>query len=1014
MPVERFPNDARSPAQQRLQERLRQLGVSSGRELPKFAKKVAAEHIWRADGQSLTPWLFLAFEQLPDATAQAALEALVEEASPSASFLLWLCDRDGNERLVLQLGGSKDRWQREARSQRKLPNEREILEILASDAPAPLRLAQAAGCLARKQVTHRFYADIQRAVRNIAKQWTSDVPIDAAHRHELALILVARLMFLYFVQSKNWLPHPGYLHALSLQTTPSTYRSHWRPLFFDALNLAPDERTSGVIPKEVPYLNGGLFAESALEALYPCLDLPNEVVRALVQETFEEYQFVDDEHHGAPQAVAPQLLGEIFERLMDSGERRTTGAFYTPHPLALHVWQSALYPLIEARLGTELLQKIRNQETLSPKEADALLSLLWNLRVLDPAVGTGAFLLAALLDLESLAHYALRFLPERIVTRRMLRERWITHSLHGIDIQRNAVLLAELRLWLSVTAVSENSRSAAQPLPNLEHRLRVGNALLTPVWTRPDQESTTLQQLRKQLREVLAQFPTLRGSTRRAALETMRQCEAQIATLSLHQRLEELIAQREAQLTLLPEPKRAQSPCEEETALREALQARGAWQQTGHFDPKLHFADVMHEGGFDIIIGNPPWGQLSSLDRPTQRALRRRYMTLQGKGGRQAAPDMSVAFFEAYLPLLRKDGRLSFLFPAKALRAGWGQAWRRWIQANTLIDAFEELSTHSSHGFKAAVYPCICVLRRRAEEEPRDERQIFAPRTLDYPANTRPLSEFFRVRYGVKTGLNAAFLVPTSTTMPAAIPAVAGKDIRPFTYTPTQHLLFPHDRERGDPWAELPSELVRHFEPFAEPLRARVDLKERMPWWTIFRVRPESLGWRVAWRDIAQRLEAVVLPPVHAGGPLNLNSTYAISTANEDDAHVLCAWLNAPAIRTTLEPLAQRARNGYFRFDARLVAQAPILPELFHPESALRAQALALCSALKIPDEAALRAWDASTREAIASGNVNPSHSARTKSTNGRCEGGSPSVRRHCGGETDTVVVASVVATERP
>lgn len=952
------------PTNPQLRTLQRKLRAKKLQPLPHFARQCGAYEAWRVDPNSLTPWVLLAVSNMPSTGEQVAIEAALSDASASGAFLLWICCQEQRQRLIICIDPKSNRWQRDAGPARSLPNERALIDALTQDEAHPIRLANCAAELARKHVTHRFYRDIQRAVRKIAAAWTADTVLSSVHRHELALMLVARLMFLYFVQSKNWLPHKRYLLELADKDSDSNYRNFWRPLFFDALNLPPDERISGVIPDEIPYLNGGLFAESQTEARHPTLDLPNALLCALIVDVFERYSFVDDEHEGCPQAVAPQLLGEIFEGLMQPDERRKTGAFYTPHPLALTVWQAAFHPLLRSRLGHALTQKILARDDLRTDEADALLALLWTLRVLDPAVGTGAFLLTALLDLEALALYAQRYTAGKVRTRRELREHWITHSLHGIDLQRNAVLLAELRLWLSVTAVSENDRAAAKPLPNLEHRVRVGNALLPPTWSSNQPRSEALKAQSNALADQLQAFPTLRGAPRRRALDTIHQLEAQLATDSMRERLQSLETARRAQLHLLPDGNTEAKPSAEERALRAAFEDTGAWRETGVFDAKLHFADVMREGGFDIIVGNPPWGQLSSLSRPMQRALQQRYLTLQSGGARQASPDMSVAFFEASLPLLAPDGRLSFLFPAKTLRAGWGKAWRTWVERHTHLTALEELSTHSTHGFKAAVYPSICVLQRPAPNANRTRiplRSFLEPPPV-YRKGLRPLATFFRVRYGVKTGGNAAFMLPLDATLRHAVPAVRGKDLRPFEYIVPQKLLFLHDLESGRPLATLDGESTAHLEPFRERLLARTDLRETMPWWAIFRVRRESLGWRVAWRDVAQKLEAVVLPPVCEGGPLNLNSTYAVAVASQDDARALCAWLNTARISEWLTPRAQRARNGYFRFDAGLVSQAPIPEALFETQGPLRAHALSL---YEIPNHAPTAArweeWEAFT-----------------------------------------------------
>lgn len=961
-----FPSNPPSPylpasLRGKIRERLRRFMHAPIEPLPVFRTQHQLHHAWRVDPHTITPWVIAHASKLPSHEQQTRLESHLADTSPCGAFLLWIISDTGDEKLIIHLGSAQERWEHHSNSHRPLPHLRELEDALNEDLPHPLRLAHAAALLARKDVTHRFYRQIQTSVKNIANAWTSaqDIPSDA--RHELALILVSRLMFLHFVQSKNWLPHADYLAEIAHRTTESTYREYWQPLFFDALNLAPDARISGVIPKEIPYLNGGLFARSATEEKYPDLDLPNHVLRTLILDVFQRYAFVDDEHEGHPHAIAPQLLGEIFERLMCAEERQVTGAFYTPHTLALELWQNTLRTFLNDTIGPELTQKLLRRQDLTSDQAQKIFTILWNLRVLDPAAGTGAFLLAALVDLESHALHLLRHLPDRKLTRRELRERWVTHTLHGIDIQRNAVLLAELRLWLSVTAVSDNTPGAAIPLPNLEHRLRVGNALLSPVWNRISGQSLALQSAMQELSLALRDFPHQRGEARHRALQKLRTLEQTTLHQGLRDRLHELTNARNAQLCIQEAARKPRPPSAEERALQQSLSDAGAWQQTGLLDPKLHFADVMQDGGFDIIIGNPPWGQVSTLSAPVHKALRARYQVFQAHGGRQSSPDMSVAFFEAYLPLLSDHGRMAFLFPAKALRARWGASWRAWSQRHVVFETLEELSTHTNHGFHASVYPCVCVLRKRGTHEAATLhptlRSARPPRAL-LPSGMRPLSTHFMARYGVKTGCNRAFLLSKAEDLPLALPTVRGKNIRPFSYTCNQKILFTHDISTGDVLQELPPSAEDHLRAFEVPLHTRSDLRGTMPWWTLFRVRKEGVGWRVVWRDVAQRLEAAVLPPLDQGGPVNLNSTYAVALESQDDAQALCAWLNADAVTEYLRPAAQRARNGYFRFDAGLVSSVPIPDALLEPSSDLHAQALALCASGKPPAPDVLARWN--------------------------------------------------------
>lgn len=241
----------------------------------------------------------------------------------------------------------------------------------------------------------------------------------------------------------------------------------------------------------------------------------------------------------------------------------------------------------------------------------------------------------------------------------------------------------------------------------------------------------------------------------------------------------------------------------------------------------------------------------------------------------------------------------------------------------------QEFATDSNHGFHASVYPCFAVLANKTPNSETTRHPLLHLHTRSPHARSSQKSPFLtrsKPRYGVKTGYNTAFLVPKNSTLPWTFPIVRGKDLRAGQYTIHEHMIFPHDPKSGEVLSELPPALLDHLSSYRPQLEKRSDLRPNMPWWTLFRVREDMLGWRVAWRDVATSLQAVVLPQVIDGGPINLNSTYAISCADREEAERRCAWLNRAETTQMLLPYAQRARNGYYRFDARLVGMLSCPP----------------------------------------------------------------------------------------
>ncbi len=346
--------------------------------------------------------------------------------------------------------------------------------------------------LDREQVTGRFFAEFRRQRAALAAGLTG-VPGNAGgDRFDLALILLSRLLFLYFLQRKGWLDGDTvYLRRIfedALATGAPFFRHRLEPLFFSALNR-PSERRGRSARElgELPYLNGGLFERDALERRYPRLNVPDECFTPIFHELLDKYQFTLREDQPADQDVAvdPEMLGRVFEGLMAGSVRGSTGAFFTPRSLVDRLVDGALCAHLaqaadcERDLVGELLS------SGSPSMEESLRTRLTTharaIRVLDPAVGSGAFLLAALHRLESLRD-GLEGRPPDPFARFERRQEIIRRNLHGVDINAAAVRLCELRLWLALVVDLEvDDISQVPALPNLDINIRQGDALVDPI-----------------------------------------------------------------------------------------------------------------------------------------------------------------------------------------------------------------------------------------------------------------------------------------------------------------------------------------------------------------------------------------------------------------------------------------------------------------------------------------------------------------------------------------------------
>jgi hypothetical protein len=802
-----------------------------------------------------------------------------------------------------------------------------------------------------EDVGRRFFYAFRTTLDGMAEELAG--PARLSERRSYALIQLTRVLFLYFVQAKGWLDgRPDFLRqhlddALAMRRR--VHRDLFRPLFFGTLNRQPVERGRARAFGRIPFLNGGLFEVHPLERAWRG-DVPDRCWRDAFDQLFERFHFTVDEG-GDPGRIAPDMLGRVFEGLMAPGDRRTSGAFYTPAALVTRLVDAGLVALLSERIG---LTGAGAEAALRGRDP-AMLPLLRDIAILDPAAGSGAFLLAAL---ERLADLRQGEAPPGELRRRIL-----AHNLFGVDLNPMAVRLAELRLWLAVISEERvDAPEAVLPLPNLDGVVRQGDSLLDPAaglagfGAQPSAASVELGAVRRA-------FIATSGPAKRELLRALRRSELQLFSERLTQsegRLEReatecLLAARAPTLfggrrgldgALRRQLREIRGRMAEARRLRRRMRQEG---EVGWFSYECHFGDVLARGGFDLIAGNPPWVRAEELSPRTRQLLARRYRWWQGSGrGFRHLPDQSLAFVERSVELLAPGGALALLLPAKIATAGYAQRLRAHLAERCTLHTIADLADDPTARFDATIYPAALVATQRRAPIDHDvgltlERGgsripqarltggvpwvLAAPAVLEALAALRAghprLGERLTPQLGVKTGANAIFLEPPDDVEPTLIRlALRGRDLAPFSARPTVRLFFPHDAA-GAAYPRLPPGAARHAARHDAALRARVDYLDG-PAWTLFRVRPALASHRVVWPDVARRLSAVALQGPAAAGLIPLNSCYLVALANARAALALSAWLNSTWIGAAARALADPAASGFARFNARVAADLPL------------------------------------------------------------------------------------------
>ena len=806
--------------------------------------------------------------------------------------------------------------------------------------------AYAVDVLGGQSVGLRFFRQFRETLERMSAGLPG--PLPPADRHALALLQLTRVLFLYFVQARGWLAGNSRFLADAvdrcLARRRKVHRDLLRPLFFGTLNRPTAERGRGALALgPIPFLNGGLFEPHPLERRLR-RDLDNDLWRDAFDRLFERFHFTLEANDRG--GVAPDMLGRVFEGVMAPDERRASGTYYTPAALVRELLDQALIPLLAHRLGRPAPETERR---LAEGDRSAW-RLIRTLRVLDPAVGSGAFLLGALE----------RLTPPWAGGRQgaALRRQVLRRNLFGVDRNGAAVRLTELRLWLAVVAGDPSDRpEQVQPLPNLDCLVRQGDSLFDPVGSagRAGATGASTAELAALRRRVVVAT----GSAKRAALRELTRAEARIAEGTLAgaeaslrasvaecldaARTRDLFGRRRG----LDAPGAARlaaqrSELQRLAALRRALVRE---REVPWFDYRVQFADVFANGGFDLVVGNPPWLRAEEVPPDLRRRLAGRYRWWRA-GGRAYAnrPDLAVAFLERSLELAKPGGTVAMLVPAKVAAAGYGTAMRHALAASTTLLTVADLTNDPRAAFEATVYPLAVVLRNAAAP-PRHRVRVALGRGPRVPQSSlrgggpwllrreplRAALEQLREGHptldtavschlGLKTGANRLFLDPPDVEPEVLRWALRGRDLAPFVVRARTRLLWTHGAD-GSPLPRLPPRAAEYLAPHLATLRARADYTAGPPW-TLFRAQAAAAPNRVVWADLARVLRAASL----AGMPdtVPLNSCYVALARTDLEAERLAAWLNSSWLRAVARAGAVPAAGGCARYTAATVGALPL------------------------------------------------------------------------------------------
>lgn len=617
--------------------------------------------------------------------------------------------------------------------------------------------------------------------------------------------MMGRIVFLYFLQSKGWLA--GNYHYMHDLFTGSEQKDDFldkvlEPIFFGLLNTKPEDRrtaplVNGVgvkyIPNadQIPYLNGGLFQQEKIDEVDS--RFPAKMFQSLF-DFFDSYNFTIDENdpNDAEVGVDPEMLGKIFENLLE--DNKDKGAFYTPKEIVRYMCQESLIAYLQTHESDEAVKqhianfvKTYNVEELGGAFSELAASIdqrLKDVKICDPAIGSGAFPMGLLRELYACRKAIEIFDADNAAD---IKRHIIQNNIYGVDIEKGAVDIARLRFWLALII----DEKEPMPLPNLDFKIMQGNSLLESY------KGVDLSQVQKKVR--VSNSKKNRGVLslsfdEQDDMANIQRLVKQYFDITDHVRRDECRNQINHYIKDYIK-KCGPAIAEEVDDLEIPNDQFFLWH--------TYFADVFENGGFDIVIGNPPYG--ATLEEDDKKVYRQVFPEVQFKINTYT---LFVLFANK---LLNNKGVMYYIIPNTLLDNYFEELVRVKLLEECMLLEINDLSDHVFES--AVVHSMIFGIRKvkcsndysvkinisdklfgenisiPASFFNAEPQHTFSIRSYSNNAlyrklneNSLPLSDVLDIRQAIKSGNDKEYIVDYKVDGNYK-PILRGKDVKRYVYT---------------------------------------------------------------------------------------------------------------------------------------------------------------------------------------------------------------------------------------